>query len=127
MNGRQKTRPIRRTFYVPEDAGKYVRLSYWGTWDRIIAVDGRTVAVIGLTPINRAWDHEGKVGQPRCHSTSPEGDLMTEELPDKVEEEVRAHGLGWILDARPGDLAARFLDDGVSDAVLERALKRAPQ
>lgn len=120
-----KPRPVRRTYYHPEDVGKYIRLSYWGTWDRVIAVDGRRVAVIGLTPVNGAWDHEGKVGDPRCHSTSPAGDLMVEALPDKVEEAVRAHGLGWALDARPDALVHRLLEDGVSDPVLEGMLRGA--
>ena len=122
-----KPQPVRRTHYLPEDVGNYIRLSYWGTWDRVIAVEdgGRWVAVVGLTPINGAWDREDKVGDPRCHCTSPEGDLMVEALPEKVEEAVRAHGLGWVLDASPGDLAKRFLDDGVSDSVLEGMLRGA--
>jgi hypothetical protein len=119
--------PVRRTRYLPEDVGQYIRLSYWGTWDRVIAVrdDGRWVAVVGLTPINGDWDYEGKVGQPRYHCTSPEGDLAVAALPEKVEETVRAHGLGWVLDARPGDLARRFLKNGVSDRVLEEMLRGA--
>jgi hypothetical protein len=120
-----KPQPVRRTTYLPDDVGRYIRLSYWGTWDRVIAVDGPRVAVIGLTPVNRAWGHDDQVGQPRCHWTSPEGDLMVTGLPELIEEEVRAHGLGWALDAQPGDLVRRFLDDGVSDPILEGMLKAA--
>lgn len=117
-----KPQPVRRTDYRPEDVGKYIRLAYWGTWDRVIAVDGGRVVVIGLTPVNGAWGGEDKVGTVRYHLTSPEGDLMVEALPEKVEKIVRAHGLGWVLNAHPSDLAKRFLKNGVSDQVLEEML-----
>ena len=112
-------KPLRRTHYEPTDVGQYIRLAYWGTWDRIVAVEGSWVAVVSLTPINRDWEHDPQTGTVRQHCTSPEGDLLTLSLPEVVEEEVRAHGLGWVLDAQPGELVARLIEEGVEDGVLE--------
>lgn len=117
-------KPLRRTHYEPTDVGQFIRLAYWGTWDRIVAVEGSWVAVVSLTPINMDWEHD-QAGEVRQHCTSPEGNLLTLSLPEVVEEEIRAHGLGWVLDAQPGELLTRLLEGEIEDNRLNEMLRNA--
>lgn len=69
--------------------GQYVWSWYWRSWDRVLAVDGREVKVVTVTPVNGNWR---EVGEIRTHATPLERrDVVVDELPAEVEAEVVKH------------------------------------
>ena len=91
--------------YAAADVGCFAYISYWRSWDLVIAVEGPSVTVAAVTP--NGWSHpkaglwvdDTLLAKPRTHGTPlGRGDRVCRFLPNEVADKIVRHGYAWLLD-----------------------------